>query len=159
MTKCILGLFTILSTVKNDAMHTPLPNTATNYQRLVHRFHEANELFDGTLNVLHNKILATYISNNEVYTYAQAIKQDDAEEFVKAMEVEVEAHKQRNHWTMVLRSTLPTRAKTIRAIGHSNARDIQMGDSTNIRQDCVHMEGCNNGETTIGKRIHRLLTC
>ena len=48
VTKCILGLFTILSTVKNDAMHTPLPSTATHYQRLVHRFHEANELFDGT---------------------------------------------------------------------------------------------------------------
>ena len=64
---------------------------------LVHRFHEANELFDGTLNVLHNTILATDISNNEVYTYAQAIKQDDANEFVNAMEVEEQPHEQLNN--------------------------------------------------------------
>ena len=109
-------MFTILSTVKNDAMHTPLPSTATNYQRLVHHFLEANELFDGTLNVIHNTILATYISNNEVYTYTQSMKQDDASEFVKAMEVEVQAHEQLSHCIMVLRSTLPAGAKTMGAI-------------------------------------------
>ena len=30
VTKCILGLFTIFSTVESDAIHVPLPSTATN---------------------------------------------------------------------------------------------------------------------------------
>ena len=72
---------------QKSAIHTPLPSTSTNYQRLVHHFHEANDLFDGTWNVIPNTILANDISNNEVYTYAQAMKQDGANEFVKEIEV------------------------------------------------------------------------
>ena len=42
--------------------------------------------------------------------------QNDANEFVKATEVEVQAHEQCNHRTMVLRSTLPVEDKNTRAI-------------------------------------------
>ncbi len=44
------------------------------------------------------------------------MKQDDQDKFIKAMQVEVEAHEERNNWTMVLRLTLPEGSKTLRAI-------------------------------------------
>ncbi len=115
-TKRVLGLFTVLSTVAThmSSFHSPIHPNATKYEKLVHRFHEANELFDGTINVLHNSVLAT--DANENYTYSQAMKQDDAKDFIEAMATEVEAHESRNHWTMVSRNTLPSGAKTIRAI-------------------------------------------
>ena len=52
------------------------------------QMHEANELFDGTLNVLHNSVLSTDVSTNEVYTYSQVMKQDDYADFLEAMSVE-----------------------------------------------------------------------
>ena len=114
----IVGLFTIIASVCMSAQSriVPLPPSASRYERLVHRFHEANELFDGTLNVLHNSVLTTDVSTNEVYTYAQVMKLDDVSDFLKAMEDEVLAHESRKHWTMVPRSSLPPGVKTIRAI-------------------------------------------
>ncbi len=80
------------------------PN-ATRYNKLVNQFHEANELFDRTVNVLNYSVFAA--DSNECCTYSQAMKQDNCDKFIKAMQVEVEAHEERNHWTMVLQSTLP----------------------------------------------------
>ena len=114
--KRILGLFTILSTVTSNitspiiAVH----NNATQQEKLINRFHEANELFDGTLNVLRNTVLVSDTSTNECYNYSQAMKQQDADEFKLAMEVD--AHEKRGHWTMVLRSSIPQSAKTIQSI-------------------------------------------
>ncbi len=115
-TKRILGFFPVLSTVAASlsAHHIPIHENATKYEKLVHRFHEANKLYDGTLNLINHSVMAT--NANENYTYHQALKQDDAIKFIKAMSVEVEAHESRNHWTMVPRSSLPEGAKTIRAI-------------------------------------------
>eukprot|EP00956_Cyclotella_meneghiniana_P029979 scaffold74389_cov38-Cyclotella_meneghiniana.AAC.6 len=69
-----------------------------------------------TLNVLHNSVLTTDVSTNEVYTYAQVVKLDDVSDFLKAMEDEVLVHESRKHWTMAPRSSLPPGIKTIRAI-------------------------------------------
>ena len=117
-TKRILGLFTVLSTICADATsnHIQLHKNATRYEKLVNRFHEANELFDGTCNVINNAILTTEGNSNENYTFSQAMKQDDKDKFIEAMQTEVEAHESREHWTMVERITLPIGAKTIRAI-------------------------------------------
>ena len=60
--------------------------------------------------------LVTDISSNESYTLSQAVKQDDWPSFVEAMAVEVKAHEDRGHWTMVPRSSLPLNAKPIKAI-------------------------------------------
>ncbi len=116
VTKKILGLYIVLSTVAShlSSHYIPIHENATSYEKLVHRFHEANQLYDGTLNVMDNSVFAT--DANENYTYSKAMKQDDAVEFIKAMLTEVEAHKSRIHWTMVPRSSLPEGAKTICAI-------------------------------------------
>jgi hypothetical protein len=115
--KVMAGLFTIISSVclRTESRIIELPPNATRYDRLVNRFHEANVLFDGTLNAVHN-VLTTDVSTNEVYTYSQVMKQDDIEDFLRAMEEEVTAHEQHNHWTMVRRDTLPPGVKTIRAM-------------------------------------------
>jgi hypothetical protein len=94
----------------------PLPPTAMRYERLVNRFHEVNELFDGSLNVLHNSVLSTDVSTKEVYTYSQVMKQDDFADFLEAMSVEIEAREKRGHWMMVKRSLIPPGVKTIRGI-------------------------------------------
>ncbi len=70
--------------------HIPIHSEATKYEKLVNRFHNANELFNGTLNIMHNVVLATNANKN--YTYLQAMKQPDAKEFFEAMLIEVEAH-------------------------------------------------------------------
>jgi len=44
------------------------------------------------------------------------MKQDDRLDFVTAMQKEIADHENRNHWTVVERKTLPTKAKPIKAI-------------------------------------------
>ena len=60
---------------------------ATTYDKLINRFHEANELYDRTLNQLNLSVFAT--SSNENYTYPQAMQQTDKDKFIGAMVVEV----------------------------------------------------------------------
>ena len=112
-TKKVFGLFSALSTVCLS-MTSPtirLHENATTYDKLVNRFHEANELFDGSINALNCTVLAT--ESNENSTYSQVMQQDDKQDFITAMDTEVEAQEDRSHWTMTLRSTMPVGTKTI----------------------------------------------
>ena len=88
------------------------------YETLINRFHEANEIYDGTLNQLKLSLFVT--SSNDKYTYPQAMQQTDKCEFFGDMVVDVAAHKERDHWTMVPQSSLPVGAKTIRSIWSFN---------------------------------------
>ena len=45
---------------------------ATTYDKLINRFHEANELYDLTLNQLNLSVFVT--SSNDNYTYLQAMQ-------------------------------------------------------------------------------------
>ena len=56
------------------------------------------------------------LSTNDVFTFPQAMKQDDKVDFVRAMEKEIEDHESRNHWKVVHRSTISQEAKPIKAI-------------------------------------------
>ena len=93
-----------------------LPDNPTLMQHFINRMDEANELCDGTLNEINHFSFLTDVGSNEVFTYHQAQKQDDWGQFVEAMEKEIEDHENHDHWTLVLRSTLPQTAKTIKAI-------------------------------------------
>ena len=44
------------------------------------------------------------------------MQQTDKDKFIDNMVVEMAAHEDQEHWTMVLRSSLPLGAKTIRSI-------------------------------------------
>ena len=65
---------------------------ATFTQQVMNRFHEVNELYDGTLNKVHHLLYATDISSNNSSTFRNAMKQDDKLAFVYAMENEISNH-------------------------------------------------------------------
>ena len=60
--------------------------------------------------------LAAGKSNNENYTFREILKQDDASEFIKAMEKESNDRSYRGHWEIVKRFEIPPGVKTIQAI-------------------------------------------
>ena len=62
----------------------------------------------------------------------------DANEFVKAMEVEVQAHEQHNNWTVGLRSNLPSGAKMKRAIWSYKKRFPDGQLNKNKARLCLH---------------------
>ena len=72
--------------------------------------------YDGTTNQIHFLSFTTDISSNEVFTYKEAMNQEDKHLFVDAMQKEVADHESRDHWTIVPRSTVPKTAKPIQAI-------------------------------------------
>lgn len=94
----------------------PSPPNASMSTKILNTFHECNELYDGTINQIRNYTFATELANNEVFTYTQAMRQDDRAEFIQAMIKEVEDHEGRDHWELVLRSTIPKGIKTIQAV-------------------------------------------
>ena len=116
-TKVVFGLYSMFAMASNLTMpHHPINKDATFTERCMNRFHEVNELYDGTMNEIHNMMYHTDISSNECFTFKQAMKQDDKLSFVEAMEKEINDHEQRGHWEIVHRDTLPTKAKPIKAI-------------------------------------------
>ena len=85
--------------------------------RAMHRFHELNELYDGTVNQLHHfYFLYMDVAINEVFNYHKAMKEADTELFIAAIQKEIFDHESRNHWKIVHFSTLPLATKTIQAI-------------------------------------------
>ena len=87
--KILLAFYTVISTVctkYTSRVMKPKPDTTT-YDKLINRFHEDNELYDGKLNQLKLSVFAT--SSNENYTYPQAMQQTDKHKFIDAMVVEV----------------------------------------------------------------------
>ena len=109
------GIYALFTTVQMP--NHPLPDNPSVASRIVNKFHECNELFDGTINHLHNFALATDLSNNEVFTLSQAMRQDDRDKFIEAMKKEVKDHEEREHWELVLRSTIPKSARVIQPYG------------------------------------------
>jgi hypothetical protein len=56
------------------------------------------------------------MTNNEVFTYTKAMQQLDAQQFIEAMDKEIDDHQSRGHWDVVCQSTIPPGMKTIQAI-------------------------------------------
>ena len=108
------GVYALITTAQMPSH--PLPPNASMSTKILNTFHECNELYDGTINQIHNYAFATELANNEVFTYTQAMRQDDRAEFIQAMIKEVEDHEGRDHWELVLRSTIPKGIKTIQAV-------------------------------------------
>ena len=52
----------------------------------MNRFHEVNEMYDGTLNEVHHLLYATNISSNDSFTFRNAMKKYEKLAFVDAME-------------------------------------------------------------------------
>ncbi len=88
----------------------------TTAQSVAYQFEQANENFDSTCNDALHHVYSTAKTANESYTFKEMLAQDDREQFVTAMQKEIDDHEKRNHWDIVLRSSMPKEMKTIMAI-------------------------------------------
>ncbi len=102
-----------------------------------------------TINQIHFLSFSTDVSSNEVFTYKEAMTQEDrwkeamtqedANLFVEAMQKEVADHELQNHWTIVHWSTAPRTAKPIQAIW--SFKQKQRPDGTLVKHKarlCAH---------------------
>ena len=67
---------------------------------------KVNLNFDGSENLSHPFAFASTLSDNELYTLKEMLRQPDVSSFVAAMREEVTAHESNDHWEMVPRSSI-----------------------------------------------------
>ncbi len=75
-----------------------------------------HEHYDGTINQIHFLSFSTDLSSNKIFTYKEAMTQEDAHLFIEAVQKEVADHELWNYWTIVHCSTVLRTAKPIQAI-------------------------------------------
>ena len=133
-----VSLFTAMSTVGTISMpdhnfyrrgneSQDQPQSFTH--RMMTKFHEANELYDGTVNQMHFLSFVTQdISSNEVFTFWQAMKEPDKAEFKEAMDKEIDDHTKREHWELVPRSSMPKGKKPIKSIWSMKRKRNPIGE-------------------------------
>jgi hypothetical protein len=83
---------------------------------MIKHFERLNEHYNGTMNQIHFHSFSTDVSSNKVFTYKEAMAQEDAHLFVEAMQKEVADHELQNHWTTVHCSTVLRTLKPTQAI-------------------------------------------
>ena len=110
----LIGYALLTTTFVTSACRNP--SEVTFFQSSVHAFHRANTLVDYTINSFSPFAFTSLHENNEVFTFKEAMQQDDAGDFVRAMLKEVDDHESRMHWTMVPRANIPEGKKTILSI-------------------------------------------
>jgi hypothetical protein len=114
--KRILGSFAAAFVTIGILYSSSFPSPMCLYTRTVEHSLAMSQLIDNTFNSIPIFSLAAHMEQNEVYTYKEAMKQEDAKDFIKAMLKEIEDHESRGHWTMMKRSNMPINAKTILSI-------------------------------------------
>ncbi len=105
----------LIDIIKYDDPGSPMHYTAF-FSAAALKCEEVSILFDGTLNKVYEFAFAANQQQNETYTFKDAMLQDDASDFIKAMIKEINDHESNNHWTMMSRSSMPANAKTILSI-------------------------------------------
>ncbi len=107
------------------------------------------------MNQIHFLSFSTDVSFNKVFTYKEAMTQEDAQLFVEAMQKEVADHEMQNHWTIVHCSTVSEPLSQFRLSSHSSVSNFQMVHLSSIKLDCVLMTECINVAQTTGKHTHQ----
>ncbi len=74
-----------------------LPTHATFSDHVINCFEELNEHYNGAQNQIHILSLSTDVGSNKVFTYKEAMTQEDAHLLVEAMQKEVADHALQNH--------------------------------------------------------------
>eukprot|EP00957_Ditylum_brightwellii_P077963 5926307-Ditylum_brightwellii.AAC.1 len=93
------------ATAESLASLPTISNTILEYA--IYHTEVANTLYDETLIGMHPMAFAANQQQNEIYTFKDMMKQVDAKEFIAAMLKEMEVHKNRKHWTCMLKSDVP----------------------------------------------------
>ena len=74
-TQVAFGLFSMFALATNKRMPKHRVNPDASYtEQVLNRFHEVNELYDGTLNEVHHLMYSTNISTNKSFTFRNAMK-------------------------------------------------------------------------------------
>jgi hypothetical protein len=134
------ALITLFSFVSHVTVpDNELPTHAAFSDHIFKCFEELNEHYDGTMNQINFLSFITDISSNKVFTYKEAMTQEDTRLFVEAMQKEVADHELRIHWTIVHCSTVPKTTKPIQAIWSFKRK--QRPDGTLVKHKarlCAH---------------------
>ena len=85
-------------------------------------------------------VFAAGKSNNENYTFCEMPKQDDASDFIKAMEKESNDPSSHGHWEIVKRFEIPPGVKNIQEIWYFNRNRFTDG-TLNKHKACI----CDHG--------------
>ena len=91
-------------------------SNATFIEQAINRFHEVNDLYNGTLNKVHHFLYSIGISSNHCFTFKQAMEQEYKLSFVDAMEKEFSENKENGNWTVVHCKNLPKNKNPIKEI-------------------------------------------
>ena len=78
----------------------------TIFSNAISSYHIANSLFDDTINC-YSVLVVSAGAYNEVFTYKQALKEDDYHELIKAIVNKAADHEVRGHWTLMERYDMP----------------------------------------------------
>ena len=83
--------------------------------------------------------LAVGKSNNENYALCEMIKEDNASNFIKAIEKEIHDHESRGQWYLIKRNKIPRDTKTIQAIWSFKRKRFPYGTLNNHKAClCAH---------------------
>ena len=116
--KSIATLLTAIfctSTV-SSTVNSTIEQTTSGLRQLNNAANQFETNFGSTINSFAHHVFAAGKENNESYTFREMLKQDDREDFLTAMEVEIFAHEERDHWEIVPCSEMPQDMKTIMEI-------------------------------------------
>ena len=101
---------------------------------------------------MHPLSYATKNCDNEVYCLHEAMQQEDREDFIIAMQKEIEDHCSKGHWKPVLRNTIGN-IKIVRSVWSFKRKRRPDGSLLKHKARlCVH-EGCKPMERTIGTHM------
>ncbi len=89
--------------------------THSSFSKAVDSYYCVNTLCDGTINSF-SVVAQSSIASNETFTYKQAMKEKDFNNFVLAMVHEVSDHEKCSHWTIIQHCDMPADSKTIMSI-------------------------------------------
>jgi hypothetical protein len=136
----VSALITLFSFVSHVAVPDhELPTYATFSDHVIKCFEDLHEHYDGTMDQIQFLSFSTDVSSNKVFTYKEAMTQEDAHLFIEAMQKEVADHELQNHWTIDHCSTVPRTTKLIQAIWSFKRK--QCPDGTLVKHKarlCAH---------------------
>jgi hypothetical protein len=80
------------STLISETIYNATNGVSSTIEQMNSCLNQIDQNFDGTFNSFMTHVFAAGKDNNEVYTFHEMLKQDDRDQFVDAMEKEIQDH-------------------------------------------------------------------
>ena len=109
-----------------------LPKPCVMFSKICHYHHQASVLFDGTCNNL-SKFVLNSVNDNDTCSFRDMLKQSDKHLFIEAMTKEMADHRDRNHWEVILRSSMPAGTKTLNSVWSFKRKRNPAGEITKYK--------------------------